>query len=322
MKVFYLGNYAGPDSPLGYCPNAAYIQNALEALGHTVTGVNECDVTADDLIAQVKGYDLLLTEEARLKGDNQNAGAHDIIDGRFQRVMDEVKVPVIPWLTNIFWSITRREEHITKNPIFKAKIVFTTDGGHDEEWRRAGVNHRLLRQGIHEPEAVLGKATYPTKAKVAFVGGVYENIWPYRRVLIDFLHETYKEDFLHTGKRGEVRHQELNDLLATVPVIVGDSVYSPRYWSNRVYEFIGRGGFLIMPRIPGLEKEFEPGKHIVFYRLGDFADLQKKIDYYLAHPKERERIRLAGFEHCRKKYTYKKRVQELLYVLKDEGIIA
>lgn len=328
-NILYIGNFTERESPLGYCPNAMWITETLRSLGHTVTAINEHDADADaDAILQEtyrQKYDFILTEEGRLRGDfvNDLERGEDIVLGLFSRVLDETKIPIVAWLSNIFYGIMRRELQIKTNPIFRSDIVFSTDGGHDKEFRDAGVNHVNLRMGIYEPEAYLGKPIYPTAntVQVAFIGSIYEEIWPYRKELVDWLGLTYKNKFMHVGARGEVRHDDLNNFVATVKVIVGDSVYSPNYWSNRIYEVIGRGGFIIHPMVEGLEKEFTPYEHFVPYTFGDLKGLKEKIDYYMTHDEERERIRLAGFEHCKKHHTYKHRVQKMLDILKEQEII-
>lgn len=325
MKILYVGNFTAKDSSLGYCPNANYISDTLEMMGHQVKRLNECDVLPNDILQYIEKdkFDFVLTEEARLKGDftNDFDNGVDLVQGTFKEVMKKAKIPVVCWLTNIFWGVVRREIQISTNPIFKASVVFSTDGGHQAEFEAEGVNHVNLRQGIFEPEAFLGQPTYPTKAEIVFVGSIYDQIWPYRKRLVNWLQETYGDRFLWVGERGEVRHEALNNLLATVKIVIGDSVYSPHYWSNRIYEMIGRGGFLIHPMVPGLDKEFTPYKHFVPYFFGDFDGLKKKIDYYLEHDKEREEIKLAGFEHCREHYTYRHRVEEMLKTLKEQKIL-
>ncbi len=85
------------------------------------------------------------------------------------------------------------------------------------------------------------------------------------------------------------------------------------YWSNRVYQIIGRGGFIIMPRLEGLTWEFKEGEHIEYYR--SFEELCQKIDYYLEHEEERNKVRKAGQKHCLENYTYEKRLKEMLSLL-------
>src|SRR3990167_4998359 len=125
-KILYLGNF---DSP-----NAEYISKTLEEMGHLVKRRHEEFTTVDDVLEMIKDFDFVLTEEARMKGDYFYGeilnGERDTCQGRFKEVMD--KILVVPWLTNIQWGIERREPLIKENPIFKAPVVFSTDGGNDE----------------------------------------------------------------------------------------------------------------------------------------------------------------------------------------------
>ncbi len=325
MKILYVGNFAADHPALGTCPNADWISDTFEDLGHKVTRMNEIDCIADDIVEAVKSedYDFMLVEEGRLKGDFASDARldRDIIKGHFKRVMANVDIPVIPWLTNLFFGLMRREIQVKTNPIFKADIVFTTDGGHQKEFEEAGVNHVLLRQGIYKKEAYIGKPSFPTTAEVGFVGGIYETLYPYRVELLDWLKETYEDNFEHFGLRGEIRHDALNRLCAKLKIVVGDSVWSPNYWSNRLYEIIGRGGFLIMPKVPGMSTEFKPYQHFIPYTIGNFDQLKEIIDYYLTHDEEREKIRMAGFEYCKKYHTYEIRVKEMIKILEERKII-
>ena len=325
MRILYIGNFAKDDPIRGTCPNADWISDTFEDLGHQVTRWDEVKYGPVEILNEAnKGdYSFLLVEEGRLRGDftNNKAKGGDRIMGLFDIVMKETKLPIVSWLTNIFFGIMRREIQVTQNPIFKADIVFSTDGGHQEEFEKAGVNHVLLRQGIYGKEAYIAKPDFPTEAEVGFVGAIYDDIYPYRGELTRWLKRAYGDNFEQFGSKGEIRHDALNRLCAKLKIVVGDSVYSPQYWSNRVYEIIGRGGFLIMPKIPGLSTEFEPYQHYIPYTLGNFAQLKEIIDYYLTHDEEREKIRLAGFEHCRKYHTYEIRVEKLIKTLEDKKII-
>ncbi len=106
----------------------------------------------------------------------------------------------------------------------------------------------------------------------------------------------------------EIRGLPLNELYSQTKIVVGDSVYSPHYWSNRVVETLGRGGFLIHREVEGL-KEVYPD--LVTYD-GTYDDLMKKIDYYLAHEDERREIIKKNFERVRDYYTMDKQCQKLL----------
>ena len=86
----------------------------------------------------------------------------------------------------------------------------------------------------------------------------------------------------------------------------------PYYWSDRVYETLGRGGFIIHPRIKGMEDDFEDKKHLVFYEFGDFEQLKREIDFYLEADDLREEIRRQGHEHVKKNHTYLNRWTTIL----------
>lgn len=73
----------------------------------------------------------------------------------------------------------------------------------------------------------------------------------------------------------------------------------------RDFEVPASGGFYMVEYMEELEEFFHIGREIVCYR--DKEDLLDKIRYYLAHDNERERIRLAGMERCRRDHTWQKR---------------
>ena len=244
----------------------------------------------------------------------------------FLKEVRGMKIPSVCWLFDLYWGYRREKEiEVDMLPAFQADIVFTTDGGHPNHWKRYGINHFLLRQGIDE-NVKMGKPIFPTKAEVGFIGSRLTWAgWPYRGTLIDFLTQAYGNRFGHFGDTSngmpEIRHENLNNLFATLEIVVCDTVQSPYYWSNRIYETLGRGGFAIHPRVEGLAQEFREFEHFIPYQVGNFKDLKQKIDHYLEDDEGREGVRRAGFDYCHKEHTYAKRVEELLKVLKEQKII-
>jgi spore maturation protein CgeB len=113
----------------------------------------------------------------------------------------------------------------------------------------------------------------------------------------------------------EVRGHSLNKVYSSAGVIIGESVYAPFYWSNRIYETLGRGGFCVHPNIPGLKDEYTPYEHFIPYRHGDYEGLFEIIDYYLKHPEKRKAIGTAAYEHTKKNHTQSVRCKQLLDVL-------
>ena len=87
---------------------------------------------------------------------------------------------------------------------------------------------------------------------------------------------------------------------------------------GRDFEVPACGGFLLTQENPELNEYFEPGKEIAVYR--DTDDLLEKIEYYLAHDEERERVRKAGYERFLKEHTMLSRLEAIFAkVLSGEG---
>jgi hypothetical protein len=282
------------------------IARGFESLGHKVARIEEESLGIIDapIILRECNPDLVLFAKLCIIGNPQK-----VLD-----IIKDLGLKTASWTFDIYWDSVR-QPLIKIMPQFKADYVFTTDGGNDEDWERAGINHYTVRQGIYEGFAYM--AEVEPKYDIVFVGGE-ATLGDYRLKLMSFLEETYGDKFHWFGRynTNEVREHALNELYASAKIIIGDSVYSPHYWSNRIYETIGRGGFFIHPMVEGLDREFEPYKEFIPYNYGDFNGLKTIIDYYLTYDEERNAIRRRGFERC-KDYTYAKRCAVISKILFD-----
>lgn len=209
------------------------------------------------------------------------------------------------WLFDLYFGYPR-EYQVRNASFFRSDYVFTTDGGHQVDFFNAGIKHICIRQGIYKEECVR-KRIKKAKYEVVFVGS--ENpLYMERNNILYKLAFDFNFKWFGRKNTNEKRGMDLNDLYAETKIVVGDSVYSPYYWSNRVVETLGRGGFLIHRDVPGLKDEYPD---IVTYD-GTYEDLKKKIRYYLDNEMERREIIQKNFELVKKKYTMDKRCKELL----------
>lgn len=214
------------------------------------------------------------------------------------------------WIFDIYWDSYRRQLLRIK-AFFLTDYVFTTDGGHAKEWKSMGVFHRCVRQGIFKPECRLLPEKDPEG--IVFIGD--NNIFNVERVAqLEAVQARYGQQFHWYGQKdpNEIRGMELNELYARSKIVIGDSIHSPQYWSNRVVETLGRGGFLIHQEVPGLSEEYP---HLVTYPRGDIPALLEKIEYYLTHETERRAIVRKNFEWVRDRYTCDKKCAQLLSFL-------
>ena len=84
----------------------------------------------------------------------------------------------------------------------------------------------------------------------------------------------------------------------------------------RDFEVPMSGGFYMVEYMEELEEFFDIGREIVCYTGPE--DLADKIKYYLRYESEREAIREAGYERCRRDHTWRKRFD---MAFKEMGLI-
>jgi glycosyltransferase involved in cell wall biosynthesis len=80
--------------------------------------------------------------------------------------------------------------------------------------------------------------------------------------------------------------------------------------TTRTYEIPACGGFMLHERTPELLELYDEGKEVACF--GSVEELASKIEYYLAHPEEREAIARAGHLRCVPAYSYDQRMKEIL----------
>lgn len=104
-------------------------------------------------------------------------------------------------------------------------------------------------------------------------------------------------------------------------ISIGDSQWPDTgFVSNRVFQALAAGGAALTHQwFRDMDKlGLVDGETCIIWR--DFADLEKKIKYYLAHEKERKAIALAGEQLALTRHSFDVRVQELLQMLEGEKV--
>ena len=289
-------------------------------LGHDVMRAEESGVDTDTMI------------EAGLKADLvhyvHSHGVNTPGEKTVQEMLDTFKAKGIPTIgVHLdYWRGLEREKDVGTHPWWHTDYTFTADGGSHEWYREKSINHYYLKAGVVERDVVLGTKRPEFEHDVIFVGSKgYHDEWAYRPKLVNWLQETYGDRFAHYGGDGlgTMRGMALNDLYASAKVVVGDTLClgfsHPNYYSDRVFETTGRGGFIIHPYIKGIEDDFDLGRELITYDYDDFDGLKGRVDYYIEHNEEREKIRTAGFQRTKHDHTYTLRVKEMLSILEKDG---
>jgi hypothetical protein len=306
MRIAFLGNFR-----VDYTSETHHALS-LETLGHTVDRLQESEAHAGDILDTAQQADAFVWVHT-----------HGWRTPAIDRVLHELRRRKIPTLTYHLdlWFGLHRQRDIRREPYWQVEHFFTADRLM-AEW----LNDNTRIRGYYLPAGVYHAECEPAVSTelfdIAFVGSKqYHPEWAYRRRLLDWLADHYGDRFRHYGGDGlgVVRGAALNQVYANAKVVVGDSLclryQYPDYWSDRVYETLGRGGFLIHPQVPGMDRTFTDRKHLVFYEYGNFDQLRELIDYYVDRADEREQIRVAGHQLVRTEHTYLDRWATILEVL-------
>lgn len=311
MRIAFLGNFAVDYS------SENHHARSIESLGHTVIRMQEGRHNADHIVEDSRGADLFVwvhTHGWKIP-DGSAYGGSQVLDK-----IKEMGIPVISYHLDLWFGIQRHKD-LETDPFYKQLDYFFATDKLMCDWFTENTNVQgvYLQAGVFHEEANMLENIEQTR-DVIFVGSKgYHPEWQYRPQLINWLRSQYGSRFTHVGGDGDtgtVRGEALNRMYASSKIAVGDTLCLnfdyPYYWSDRVYETLGRGGFLIHPYIKGMEEHFSDREHLVFYKYGDFDQLKYLIEYYLYNEEEREKIRKAGHEHVKANHTYRNRWEYIL----------
>ena len=308
MKIALLGNHRPAHS------TESDLVWTFRDMGHEVIPLQEDEVISEQVFDVAKSCNLLFWMHTH---GWLNRGDMFLCLARLRGL----GVKTVSFSLDLFAEIGRAANYVGVHPWFKTDIFFGVDGGSEVFYRQHNVNHHWIRPGVIRRDCYCEGPDDMLAGDVCFIGSYhYHREWPYRPRLIDWLRQTYGDRFKKYGNpEATVRGKLLNSVYASAKVVVGDSLcpgYThPHYWSDRAYETIGRGGFLIHPWIQGMMQEFTDGVHLRFYEYGDFVELKRLIDYYVEHDAERESIRRRGHLLVKEFCTYHNRMKELLAIL-------
>jgi hypothetical protein len=327
MKISYVGNRKNLASDGKSFNTESHICRTLEKLGHEVNFIQEDEIQGEaQLVQSVIGSDLFLWTRT-WKGKVSELALVAIHNNG---------IPTASFHLDKYTGIAR-DGGLDSDTFWKTEYVFSPEVSDEAKkiFKQYGINQFYLPPGVFEDECYLAKPDIKYMHDIVFVGGGKQYAhpeWPYRAKLIQWLEDTYGSRFKHYGWPDEtIRGEELNKLYASCKIVIGDSLCKDfkdeYYFSDRVFETTGRGGFIIHPYVRGLENHFELGSppilptELVTYKFNDFPMLKENIDYFLVNDELREKIRIAGHRRTKRDNTYTNRMTTMLDILKKEGAI-
>ncbi len=294
MKIYYIANLENKYS------TEQSIFKALLFQGYDVQIVEESLFTGKEHLQMSKGFDLLLFAKGRVKDGDEG----------LKYLLKNFRGKKAFWLFDKMYDFRPERAQWMDQIIPLVDIYFVTDGSAIQHYKKLRTPFFILRQGA---EKYIGKPKREYQAfDVAFFGSLYTDE---RKEMLRVVGEKYKLITSNFQDPYQFRGKTLANVCKSVPIVIADALPFDNYWSNRIYEMLGAGAFLIHPNIKGLEREFQDKKHYVGYKLGDFDDLMRKIKYYLNRTKTREKIAMQGQEYATTKFSYDKRVRDLMKLI-------
>jgi hypothetical protein len=278
----------------GNCDEDA-VAHALTELGHTVTRLDE----SDGRHAPSFEADLCL-----------------FFKWRDPATLARIKCPKVFYYFDLIWfrdatiaPRCRGRVQWMREMLPHVDLGFATDG--DFCTRVRGGRLVWLPQGADGRILGAGKAG-PRRTPILFTG--IRNGGQGRASFVDDMQAHYGRDFRHV--QSGVYRRELADLIASSDIVVApDAPVTDRYCSNRIFNVLGFGGFLLHPYCEFLASMYEDRKEVVFYRSRE--ELHGLIQEYRRAGDERRRIAEAGLARTAKDHTYLHRVATMMGVIKE-----
>lgn len=294
-----------------YRENDEDVLQGFKDLGHEVVPFDDREFNPEELVKATQDADLFLFHKG---GVLENASENPIENIKiYQGTVDRLKqiLSKIPkTCLKAFWYVDKVYDN---RQVFIESILPLVDFGFmtDETFIRRHKYPNLfsLKQGAVEGRTGSFRKIY--NCGIAYIGSIYGA----RQEFVHVLNKEYGDGFrVYTNIRGK----DFDDLCASAKIIV--SPHYPLddfYWGDRIYRVLSSGGFMVHPKLYGLEEEegLISGKHYVGYT--NYFDLREKINIFLDPENNdiREKIAEEGHDYAIKNLNYKIKCQKIIDIV-------
>lgn len=288
MRIIYVGKHGS-----GGNDDEGAIHFALEKLGHDVVRVQESHTKG---VAKLEG-DFLLCHHW-----------HNLA------VLREVKIPKVFWCFDLIDWPDGGPRHQQRCAWMReltevCDLGFLTDGDWVARndtgklyWMTQGADERPLDPCLDQP------LNCEKTTDILFVGGIGYG----RDKFVQELRERYGERFKHVLK-GCYGLSLAVEISRAKIVVAPDSPVTDRYWSNRVYNVLRLGGFLLHPWSEGISCQYHP--YLLTYSRNELPEL---IDTWIEEVDARQKVAVIGSQWTMQYHTYRHRCQELLKIVQEK----
>lgn len=316
MNVIVVGDFSSGTN------TGAAIADAFEALGADVARHPEMAGRTWDVLARPGAFDRAdVFVWAKSRTLAQRFDQASVVGNARRADTPTVSIHMDKW-----WGLGREPEVFT-DPFFTTDWVLTTDGGNDERWSDAGVNHVWIPPATITADTRWEVTSVPMFERKAVFVGSWERYahpeWTYRRALVTAMRRAFGPSFLCVpGKTGRRVHgQALANIVASAAVVVGDSCLvdnATRYWSDRIPLVLGMGGVLAHPAVEGLD-EFFTSDHYLPTPVGDIPAMVDTVSRVLESGDHYPELRANGRNEVRERHTFERRAELVVDLVAGVG---
>jgi len=218
---------------------------------------------------------------------------------RLDLILSQFKGKKVCWFLDKVWSYANA---------FIAKILPRVDYifVNDETWLRAFNTDKIfpLHAGCGKKRE--GSEMKELKSDIVFIGRISGQ----RERFISEMKKRYGRRFKYYDN---IWKEDFNNLCQSAKVIVLPRwPFDDFFWSDAIYRILSAGGFLIHPRLYGLQQEgFVEGAHYIAY--ASAKELSDAIEFWTKdkYKKDRKELAKQGRDFVLDKFTYKKRLEEI-----------
>ena len=265
---------------------------------------------------QKKGFNVIIQEQEDWYSSNIKADINLTLRGKlsYHPNLDEI---------NVMWNISH-PDLITKQEYELYDICFISSEKYAEKLNNEvkTIVKPLLQ--CTDPDVFYTSKDESFSENLLFVGRTRGE---YRKIIKDVMKTDFDVSVYGGGgwsnyidekyiKEEFIPNDELKKYYSSCNILLNDHWEDMRIWdfpSNRLFDALACGAFVISDEIESAHTVFEDT--VITY--DDAKDLNEKIEYYLAHDEEREKLSQKGKEIVLKNHTFDNRVETIIDCLKD-----
>ncbi|WCK53278.1 glycosyltransferase [Aneurinibacillus sp. Ricciae_BoGa-3] len=222
-------------------------------------------------------------------------------------------------------------------------FVFTICPYKVNEYRKMGIQAAHMDFGFHSAVHFPSGSVPNYQCKLAVVANAYPNklteypnhfrhtslktlIQPIieSNIRIDFWGNYWDQMKQHLGseiplewQHGYLHYTEANKVYSSADIVIGLQNHRTQL-TQRTYEVLGSGGFLLTQDTEEVRRLFTTGQDLVVSSSPE--ETLDLVRYYLNHSDEKDEIRMKGLETVQK-HSYKARAAYMIKTLKNKGIL-